>query len=465
MEPDLVPYFATLEIPARGVLVLAPHADDEAFGCGGAIRLHVANGVPVCVAILTDGALYGEASQREGESRAAAMVLGYGSPEFWGLPDRGLHCREELVTRVADRIKSLSADLVYAPSPWEIHPDHRQTAQLAIEAVALLGAPVRVIFYEVGAPLRPNVLLDITAVATIKNNAMACFRSQLEHQDYSRHIHALNQYRTYTLAKSVTAAEGFLLLSAAELAAVVPTGFFDRVSVGVPPSAESMGTSPGSTAQWPLVTVVVRSDDGDYLMGALDSIAVQTYPNIEVIVVARQAAHRMLPLRSGRFPLQLIPTDASISRSVAGNRGLGAVGGVYVTVLDAGDWLMPGHIARLVGLMSANPTVMAAHSGVRWVNAQGQPLDRVADNAVDDSGRVDGQSVPLCAVMMTKTLLDSRCRFDASFSHDDDASFLASICKCTVLTHLPGVSAIHRDAPNATPRIYRWISRLLGGSR
>ncbi len=40
---------------ARRVLVLAPHADDEVFGCGGAIMRHADRGVPVRVVVAADG--------------------------------------------------------------------------------------------------------------------------------------------------------------------------------------------------------------------------------------------------------------------------------------------------------------------------------------------------------------------------------------------------------------------------
>jgi LmbE family N-acetylglucosaminyl deacetylase len=193
------------------------------FGCGGAIARHVAAGTPVKVVIATDGARkkgaegVGEAERahtRAGESRAAAKVLGYGEPEFWALPDRALAYGEPLIARVLAAMDG--CDLVYAPALSEQHPDHRVLAMAALEAVKRKSG-ARLAFYEVGAPLAPNLLLDITPVQSVKQAAARCFGSQLETQRYDEQIAALNRYRTYTLRGDVAAAEAFHVVSSEEL--------------------------------------------------------------------------------------------------------------------------------------------------------------------------------------------------------------------------------------------------------
>lgn len=219
-EEALIPHTAVAEIPAESVLVLAPHADDEVLGCGGAIAAHVAAGVPVKVVIATDGAFgpkSAQGAQRAAEARDAARVLGYGEPVFWNLPDRALSYGEPLIARILDAMGE--ADLVYAPALSETHPDHRILAMGAVEAVRRKGGGARVAFYEVSAPLRPNLLLDISRFTTLKQVAVACFRSELARQSYGEQIGALNRYRTYTLAGSVAAAEAYFVVSAGELAA------------------------------------------------------------------------------------------------------------------------------------------------------------------------------------------------------------------------------------------------------
>ena len=62
--------------------MLAPHPDDEVFGCGGAIAAHVQAAIPVKVVVLSDGARFGDASVRSRECIAAAKGICAMSPFF-----------------------------------------------------------------------------------------------------------------------------------------------------------------------------------------------------------------------------------------------------------------------------------------------------------------------------------------------------------------------------------------------
>jgi LmbE family N-acetylglucosaminyl deacetylase len=437
-ESDLVPYQAVAGIPAHGVLVLAPHADDEVFGCGGAIAAHVRSGIPVTVIVLTDGAAgHGEPSQRAQESRAAAQVLGYAAPEFWAYPDRGLRCEDEVVQRVTEALAACGADLLYAPSPWEIHPDHRQTAAIAAEAVRRTG--IRLAYYEIGAALRPNLLLDITALAETKARAMKCFGSQLERQDYERQIRALNEYRSYSLPHEVLAAEAYLLLSAADVDTALVAGL-----TALP---VSLGGSPSAAAAQPagaLVSILIRSLDREHLQESLDSVALQTYPNIEVVVIAAQPDHRELPRRCGRFPLRLVPTQEALTRSRAANKALAQARGDYLLFLDDDDWLMPGHIARLAHVLQRQPNTQAVYTGVALAAEDGGPLGQVVDLPFDGVRQLAGNLTPIQAVLFRKELPARGCRFDESLDRFEDWDFWLQVARHAPMVHLPGVSAAYR---------------------
>lgn len=228
METWFLPTATSPLPPARSVLVLAPHPDDEVFGCGGSAALYAQAGATVQPYILTDGGGYLEGAQRDAavalrreESRRAAQILGTAEPAFGIWHDRQLSTAHDLPGRLGELMEAAAADVVLAPSLWEVHPDHRATAWAAVRAVSALhaarGAAPVLAFYEVGAPLRPNHLVDISAVVDLKRQAMASFASQLAQQRYDVHIAALNTFRTYTLAGGVAAAEALIVVGAGQL--------------------------------------------------------------------------------------------------------------------------------------------------------------------------------------------------------------------------------------------------------
>lgn len=439
VESDLIPYGAGQGLTAQAVLVLAPHPDDEVFGCGGAVAGHVRAGVPVRVVVLTDGAAgFGDAATRVQESLAAAKVLGYGEPEFWNLPDRGLHCDEALVQRVLTIILNAGVDLVYAPSPWEVHPDHRQAAVLAMTAVERAGIPVRLAFFEIGAPLRPNVLVDVTATLAIKEAAMQCFTSQLAQQDYVGKICALNKYRTYTLGPEVLAAEAFWVCHAGDLAQALPTALAMTVTPGL-----TAGLA-GPLSPVPKVSILIRSLDRAYLSEALDSVSLQTYLSIEVIVVAVRPGHRELPARCGPFPLRLVQTNLPLSRSQAANKALQIATGDFLLLLDDDDWLMPSHVARLANVLRQQPHVFAAYTGISVVNKVGEPMGQIFDIPFDAILQNSVNLTPIHSVLFRADVRQRGCRFDESLDLYEDWDFWLQVARLAPMAHLPGVSGVYR---------------------
>ena len=206
------------------VLVLAPHPDDEVFGCGGSLALYRQKKIPVCVHVLTDGAAYALAEDRQSifqtrqsETRRALQGLDIADVTFSGFPDRSLACRPNLFDLVLGLIESQQIELIFAPSLWEVHPDHLATARAVVSAMEILCLRQQklpsVLFYEVGAAQRPDLLVDITPVWPKKRGAMQCFSSQLAQQAYDRHITALNVYRTYSLPAEVQYAEAYTLVT------------------------------------------------------------------------------------------------------------------------------------------------------------------------------------------------------------------------------------------------------------
>jgi len=324
-EEDFVPYEAGLSAARGRALVFAPHPDDEVFGCCGAIIRHVEQGDEIKVVIVTDGGCKaglgrddpGYRDTRRMESEKAAGVLGYGRPEFLDLPDRGLQDDPGLVRQLLAIIDDFNPENIYLPAETEINPDHRALNSAGIRAVALYEPEVNILFYEIGQPLAPNLLHDITDIHPLVEKAMECFPSQLEVQDYRRHINALHSYRTFTLSREVEFAEAYLKVKSS----VFKDG--DLRWRNRQPLEPSRSPSESVSGEYPLISVIVRTMNSAYLAEALESIAGQTYPNLEVIVVdARGGGSLLLGEWCGRFPLRLVTNSFGLNRPEACNAGL-----------------------------------------------------------------------------------------------------------------------------------------------
>ncbi|MEM5312041.1 glycosyltransferase family 2 protein [Paraburkholderia sp. JHI869] len=113
-----------------------------------------------------------------------------------------------------------------------------------------------------------------------------------------------------------------------------------------------LATEPLAKDAWPLVSVIVRTHArADLLRYALLSIAHQTYPNIETVVVEDGAptAKAMVEAEfSSRLAIRYEATGEPVGRSAAGNRALALARGEWLCFLDDDDQLYADHIEVLM---------------------------------------------------------------------------------------------------------------------
>ncbi|MBB4658422.1 PIG-L deacetylase family protein [Parvularcula dongshanensis] len=159
--------FARLSGAGRGIVAIAPHPDDETLGCGGLIVQARQRGVPVHVALLTDGAASHPQSRdwpprrlarlRTTELRRALARLGVDTPPLLlGLPDAGtlgipLSQRDTALRRLAALIVRVRPGLVLTTWRREPHCDHQTAYALGRAACDRTGA--RLAEYLVWTPL------------------------------------------------------------------------------------------------------------------------------------------------------------------------------------------------------------------------------------------------------------------------------------------------------------------------
>lgn len=187
----------------------------------------------------------------------------------------------------------------------------------------------------------------------------------------------------------------------------------------------------------PLVSVLVRSTDRASLARALDSISSQTYPAIEILVVAASgSAHAPLPALWRDRPLRFLPALKPLSRPDAANVLVASAHGQYLNFLDDDDELLPEHIATLVDALTQAEGKRLAYSICRVYDAQGV-----------DSGRLGKPSHHLLmfhqnrfaihAALFNRSLIDQGVRFDTKFDRLEDLDFFIACGARTAFEFVP----------------------------
>ncbi|NRF66815.1 glycosyltransferase [Aquincola sp. S2] len=386
-------------LDARRVLALATHVGDAVLGAGALLQR------------LTDAGATVDTLAFDG-----VAPLAYG---------------ETLVERLREALVDAAAQLVLAPSPLESDPDRRALGMAAVEALRRAGG-ARLALYEIGTPGRPTCVLDITAQLAWKQQQAAT------RADGPTAL-ALNRFRGRASVPVTEAAEAFELLDAAALAD-------EHWSLFATEHARHavQGEAVDGRRDQPLVSVLVRSMDRPSLAEALDSIALQTYPNIEVLVVeACGPDHRKLGERCGRFPLRQVGTGQPLDRAAAANVALDHAAGDWLLFLDDDDRLEAAHIARLRAALAAAPRCTVAYAGVRLVDAGGQ-CTAVLDEPFDAMRLWCANYLPIHAVMFARALVSPTRRFDEQLKVYEDWDFWQQLACSERFLHVPGVSASYR---------------------
>jgi LmbE family N-acetylglucosaminyl deacetylase len=223
-----------LKLPDRQqqVLVLAPHPDDETFGCGGTIRMLADSGVAVDVAFMTRGEMGVEngaeqsaqsrrelAAVRTNEALAACEILGVRQVRFLDGADTRLAEQPHLAEVIAGLLNETLYQRVFCPWPQDSHDDHQATFKLLRQATSGRPWPIQFWLYEVWKPLPANTVVPIDGTVQSKRLAIEQYQSQLAQLNYQEGFLGLAAYRSL-FCPATRYAEGFLVCEHHELQTV-----------------------------------------------------------------------------------------------------------------------------------------------------------------------------------------------------------------------------------------------------
>ena len=169
----------------RKILIISPHTDDGELGCGGAIARFIEEGDEVSYAALSccEKSVPPEYPPDilSHEVKKATRILGIKKPVLFGFDVREFpRWRQEILDTLIHLRKDLQPDMVFTPSSYDTHQDHKTTMEETLRAFkqcTILGyeQPWNNISFNTGAFIQ----LDENHIQK-KIDALQCYETQKE---------------------------------------------------------------------------------------------------------------------------------------------------------------------------------------------------------------------------------------------------------------------------------------------
>ncbi len=215
------------------ILVIAPHPDDETFGCGGTLLKARHGSQRTHWLILTEmtasaGYSSDRMNARELEINAVAEAMGFQSVHRLGYETAALDVAPmgEIVKQISTIFAEVQPSEVYVPFPGDAHTDHRISFDAALSCTKWFRAPYvrRVLAYETlsetdivrrpgGLDFTPTVYENITDWSSEKKSIIELYGAEVGEAPFPRSLEIVDAKEKVRGAEAgYAAAEAFMLL-------------------------------------------------------------------------------------------------------------------------------------------------------------------------------------------------------------------------------------------------------------
>lgn len=219
------------------------------------------------------------------------------------------------------------------------------------------------------------------------------------------------------------------------------------------------------------VSVVIPTYNRAHIISrTLDSIAAQTYKNIEVIVVddcSNDSSALKAKLEQYDLNIKYIRHEANLHGGAARNTGIDASSGEYIAFLDSDDTWAPDKVGQCVDNGVAENEILYSKIEDRGLIKPSFAFDN--DSNVDEYLIVERQAMQTSSLFMRASFAKA-VRFDPSLKRFQDTDFIIRAQKCfdakfslleSVLVYMTDDDKGSRISSSVDPKpAYVWLEKI-----
>lgn len=203
-----------------------------------------------------------------------------------------------------------------------------------------------------------------------------------------------------------------------------------------------------------LVSIIIRTKDRpEVLENSLKSVVLQSYSNIEIVVIndGTEDVEHIVKSLSGKIAYVYIHFEHSRGRAAAANAGLKAASGEYINFLDDDDVLYPDHVMALMSHLMATKSKLVYSDvlNVHYDAPPSLPYNRIKEecifNCEFDAERLLVENyIPIMSVLFSKDILLDVHGFDEDLDLFEDWDFWIRVSRFFTFCHLNKTTAEYR---------------------
>lgn len=208
----------------------------------------------------------------------------------------------------------------------------------------------------------------------------------------------------------------------------------------------------------PIVTIIIAVFNGaKTLQQCIDSVAQQTYPNKELIIIdggSKDGTVDLLKANQGKITYWVSEPDHGIYN--AWNKGLAQAQGEWLCFLGADDYFLNAQVLErlAVQLNKLPPDIRVAYGQIMIVNTEGADLYPLGEPWEKIKGRFKQvMCIPHPGAMHRRSLFEQHGQFDESFHIAGDYELLLRELKAADAFFLPDIItvAMRQGGISSTP--------------